>query len=280
MGPYQGVPIHGPHQGIPIKGSYQGVPIRGPHSGGPYQGSPSMIPIRGSPSAVPIRGSLTGVPSWRCPPHREGPPGGGDVDGVLLLADVLQPGGVGSRRRGLLQGDAQRQVFGQVVHRGVGCRLHVPMGGGEGYIALPGPDTRIYTAARTLFPLHIQPCPDPIPPADTALSESSSTSLPPRLPSRTQSQHIHSFQDPPHTPSRTHSLHTPFPGPNAIYTPSKISYTPPPGPNAPTYTPSRTQSLYTSLPGPSTPTSFQNHPHRPSRTQCPHIHPFQDAISL
>ena len=59
-------------------------------------------------------------------PYREGPPGRGDVNGVLLLADVLQAGGVGSRRGGLLQGDAQRQVFGQVVHRGVGRRLHVP----------------------------------------------------------------------------------------------------------------------------------------------------------
>lgn len=64
--------------------------------------------------------------------HRELASSRQDVDGVLLLADGAQTGSAFGRRPllpAVLQRDAQSEVLRQVVHGGVGRRLHVPEDG-------------------------------------------------------------------------------------------------------------------------------------------------------
>lgn len=68
----------------------------------------------------------------RAATHRELSSSGHDVDGVLFLTDVPQTLSCSSCllrlpvRPPVLQGDAESQVLGEVVHGGVGRRLHVP----------------------------------------------------------------------------------------------------------------------------------------------------------
>lgn len=99
--------------------------------------------------------------------HRELPSFGQDVDGVLLLTNVVQAGSVAtsgcsftsscllsscllclSISTPVLQGDAQSEVFGQMVHCGVGGRLHVPAQ--EEHLDVRGPPQRISSWFQTL----------------------------------------------------------------------------------------------------------------------------------